>query len=556
MDETVSRQSEALHSYLVGQLDYGKEDFNGALRNFARAGELVVEPVPLLNAKLAELHVRAGQLDEALAESSRARESDPESESIALLHAGILEALERSTEAEAVYQDVLKQHPDANDAYVLLASLYAKRGADDLALTTLKTLVSRAPREPIGHYYLGRYFETAGKTNDAEHSFERAVSLSPENVPLRIDLVRLALKNNKFARARELCSEILERDPNNVVARRVLGQLLIGENKLDEALKHLQVLETVEDDSSETRFKIAVIQIEKQNFPEAVRELNLLLAKSPRHSAARYYLASIYAGSGRRKEAVEELAKLERGDEMFVKGRMFAAFILRQEGDLEGAERSVREAHEVEPDNKSVVSYLVLVLRERARYEAALEVLTAATKRDPNDEKSLFNYGVVLADLGRKDEAIGVMERVVKLSPNYGDALNYIAYHLAEHGRDLARAEDLAKRALQTSPNDGYYLDTLGWVYFQQQRFADAEETLARAVAVSGRDVVIVEHYGDALRSNAKEARALEAYRTALELELESNKRTETEAARRIQGKIDALLAAYPTLNGRGPLGR
>jgi tetratricopeptide (TPR) repeat protein len=556
MDEAVARRSAAMHSYLVGQLDYGKEDFKGALQNFSRAGELVAEPVPILNAKLAELHVRAGQLEEALVESLRARKADPESESIALLHAGILEALERPAEAEVVYQEILKLHPDANEAYILLASLYAKRGADSLALATLKTLVSRAPREPIGHYYLGRYFEAAGKTSDAEQSFERAVSLSPENVSLRIDLVRLALKNKKFDRARELCTQILEREPNNVVARRVLGQLLIGENKLDEALKHLQVLETVEDDSSETRFKIAVIQMEKKNFPEAIRALNLLLAKSPRHSAARYYLASIYAGSGRRKEAVEELAKLERGDEMFIKGRMFAAFIQRQEGDLEGAEQSAREAYDVDPTNKSVASYLVLVLRERKRYAAALDVLTAATERDPTDDKALFNYGVVLADLERKEEAIRVMERVLALSPTYGDALNYVAYHLAEQGRDLARAEELAKRALGTSPNDGYYLDTLGWVYFKQGRFADAEETLARAVAVSGRDVVIVEHYGDALRSNAKEAQALETYRSALELELESNKRLETEVARRIRGKIADIIAANPRLNDRGLLGR
>jgi hypothetical protein len=73
---------------------------------------------------------------------------------------------------------------------------------------------------------------------------------------------------------------------------------------------------------------------------------------------------------------------------------------------------------------------------------------------------------------------------------------------------------------------------------------------------VSGRDVVIVEHYGDALRSNAKEAQALETYRSALELELESNKRLETEVARRIRGKIADIIAANPRLNDRGLLGR
>jgi tetratricopeptide (TPR) repeat protein len=530
-----------MHRYLLGQLAYGQEDFKGALSNFARAGELLQEPEPVLHAKLAELHVRAGNLEQALAESDIALRNDPESKSVQLLRAGILEALDRGAEAEPIYARVIEVHPQTHDAYVLLASLYAKRGANTLAVETLKKLVKRAPNEPIGHYYLGRFYESAGQLVEAQASYERTVKLSPESVPLQIDLVRVTIKNKKLDRAREICGEILETDPNNVAARRVLGQLLIGENKLDEALQHLQVLETVEDDASETRFKIAVIQIEKQNYPEAIRELNLLLAKNPDHSAARYYLASIYAGSGRRREAVDELMKIASGDEIFVKSRMFAGFILRQEGALGEAERVVHGALEKEPENKSVLSYLILVMREAGRYEEAHQLLRRAVEQNPQDEKILFNHAVVLADLERKDEAVAVMERVVEINPRYGDALNFIAYHFAERGIELERAENLSKRALETSPNDGYYLDTLGWIYFRQGRYPDAEEVLSRAVAMTAGDVVIVEHYGDALVKNGKLVRAGEVYRSALESELDANGRKDTEAARRLREKLAAL---------------
>jgi len=541
MDAAVERNSAAMHSYLVGQLAYGKEDFDAALANLARAGELISEPVPILHAKLAELHVRAGNLEKALAESDAALISEPDSESFLLLRAGILEALGRSGDAEPVYAQVIAKYPDAHEASVLLASLYAKRGANDLALDVLKKLVERAPKEPIGHYYLGRFYEAEGKLVEAEASYERSAELTPENVPLQIDLVRVAIKNKKFDRARELCSAILERDSNNVTARRVLGQLLIGENKLDEALTHLQVLESVEDDASETRFKIAVIQIEKQNYQEAIRELNLLLAKTPSHSPARYYLASIYAGSGRRREAIEELRKIEPGQEMFVKSRMFAGFILRQEGDLAGAETVVREAFDKEPDNKSVLSYLVLVLREARRFNEAHELLSVAAKREPVDERILFNYAVVLADLGRTEEAVVVMERVIEMSPRYGDALNFVAYRLAEAGRDLPRAEALSKRALETSPADGYYLDTLGWIYYQSARYTEAEEVLSRAASTSSGDAVVVEHYGDALVKTEKFERAVEVYGAALEGELDGNGRQETDISRRLRAKIESL---------------
>lgn len=547
MDAAVERNSLAMHSYLIGQLAYGREDFDAALANLARAGELITEPVPILHAKLAELHVRAGNLEKALAESEAALTSEPENESFLLLRAGILEALGRPREAEPVYTQVITRYPDSYEAAVLLASLYTKRGANDLALDVLKKLVQRAPKEPIGHYYLGRFYEAEGKLAEAESSYERSASLTPDNTPLQIDLVRIAIKNRKFERARELCSAILERDPNNVTARRVLGQLLIGENKLDEALAHLQVLESVEDDASETRFKIAVIQIEKQNYPEAIRELNLLLAKNPKHSAARYYLASIYAGSGRRREAIDELRKIEPGQEMFVKSRMFAGFILRQEGDLHRAEAVVREALTSEPENKSVLSYLVLVLRESKRFEEAHQLLRVAVEREPVDEKILFNHAVVLADLGRSDEALRAMERVVEMSPRYGDALNFVAYRLAEAGRDLERAEALSKRALETSPNDGYYLDTLGWIYYQSGRYAEAESVLSRAATTSSGDAVVVEHYGDALVKSGKLERAIDVYRAALEGELDGNRQHETDTSRRLRAKIEALRERIPT---------
>jgi tetratricopeptide (TPR) repeat protein len=554
MDESIQRNSEAMHRYLVGELAYGQEDFQAALANFSRAGELLSEPEPILHAKLAELHVRAGNLEQALRESDIALRDDPDGKSLQLLQAGILEGLDRGADAEPIYRRVIELHPDAYEAYVLLASLYAKRSANEQAVQTLKKLVQRAPHEPIGHYYLGRFYEGAGQMTEAEASYERAVKLTPDNITLHIDLIRVAIKNRKFERAREICGALLERDPGNVTARRVLGQLLIGENKLDEALQHLQVLESVEEDASETRFKIAVIQIEKQNYPEAVRELTLVLAKTPEHAAARYYLASIYAGSGRRREAVDELLKIAPADEMFVKARMFAGFILRQEGDLGGAERVVQEALDKEPENKSVLSYLILVLREASRYEEAHALLQRAVARDSSDEKILFNHAVVLADLGRRDEAVEVMERVIAMNARYGDALNFIAYHLAERGVELERAEALSKRALETSPNDGYYLDTLGWIYFRQGRYLDAEELLSRAVSLTSGDVVIVEHYGDALIKNGKIDRGAEVYRAALETELDTNGRKETEVAERLRRKIKSLgdSAEGPARSGGG----
>ena len=138
--------------------------------------------------------------------------------------------------------------------------------------------------------------------------------------------------------------------------------------------------------------------------------------------------------------------------------------------------------------------------------------MAQAAKDFPEDVELRFQHGVVLHDLKRESEAVVKMEQVVEMDPGYSDALNYIAYNLAESGKDLKRALELVKKALESKPEDAYYIDTLGWVYYQMGDYESAEKELSRAVEFSGKDAVILEHYGDVLEKRGKIAEARRVY--------------------------------------------
>lgn len=540
IDGEVDRTSRALHHYLMGQLSYGQENYNEAIVNFTKASELIDTPAPILHVKLAELHVRKGELEEALKESRKALEQQPDNSYNLLLLAGILESSNRDVEAEPIYRKLIERNPDMLDAYILLASLYSKTKENDKAIELLQRLHKRIPNETIVSYYLGRAYESDGKLAEAEKYFLAAYQAESQNIKLAIDLLRIQLKRSKYQAAKSLCEKILEKDPENVIARRVMGELLIGENRLDEAVAHLRVLETVEEDASETRFRIALIQIERQNFQEAVRELSLILAKKPEHSQARYYLASVYAGSGRKKEAVEELFKVKPEEKMYVKSRTLAAFILRQDGDLRRAEQAVREALAADSSNKIVFGYLVLILREQKKYSEAANLLEEALEKTPGDEDYLFSYALVMHDLNKEDASLEYMEKVLASNPKHSDALNYIAYSLAEKGQDLPRAKELVTKALEIKPNDGYYLDTLGWVHYQSGDYPQAVEVLAKAVGATSDDMLIMEHFGDALIKVDQHDKAMDVYRSALAGH-DPQDEEKVEIAERIKQKLSEL---------------
>jgi tetratricopeptide (TPR) repeat protein len=551
LDPELERQSRGIHQYLLGQLHYYEEDFDSAYENFKTSSELLGSSAPLMDVRLAELHLRAGELKEALTVSERALEGDPENVSLMLMHAGILESLDRNEDAIMIYQSIIQRQPELTEAHLLLASTYLKEEQAKEAIKILQPLLEKYPDRSILYYYLGRAYELDNQLALAEQNLIRAYELSPSDTAIVRDVVRVMAKAERYDQARVFCEAALQKHPDDLSLRKLLSQLLIGENKLDEALVHLTQVESLEADPSETRFKIALIHIQRRQFLEAYRELNLVLSSNPDHGDARYYLGTVYASSGYPKEAIEELLKVKIDQDSFVRSRGFAAHLLQESGDQERAEKIAREGLGAPQSEERIelVAFLVQLLQDQQRYDEAEKLLVAELAVNPNDISLRFNYGIILSELNRTEESISAMEQVIERDPQNSEAMNFIAYLLADEGKDLQQAEKLIKQALAIRPNDGFYLDTYGWILYRQQRYEAAEVQLKRAVLNSGSDPVIAEHYGDVLTARKKWREALGAYQGLLQ-QIDSRKLAKTEPGliERVKQKIQTLIAEHPEL--------
>ena len=89
---------------------------------------------------------------------------------------------------------------------------------------------------------------------------------------------------------------------------------------------------------------------------------------------------------------------------------------------------------------------------------------------------------------------------MLDVNPKNAQALNYYGYMLADRGMRLDEARDMIQRALDQEPLNGAYLDSLGWVYFKQNKLEDAEAALRKAVEREPHDPTIRSHLGDVLR--------------------------------------------------------
>ena len=120
---------------------------------------------------------------------------------------------------------------------------------------------------------------------------------------------------------------------------------------------------------------------------------------------------------------------------------------------------------------------------------------------------------------------------MIQLRDDYANAYNYIGYMLAERGIRLDEALEAIQKALELDPENGAYIDSLGWVYFQKGMLDDAIRELERAVQLLDSDPIIHEHLGDAYTKKGDIEKAIEHYEKSLEREFKED----------VQKKLDEL---------------
>jgi tetratricopeptide (TPR) repeat protein len=124
---------------------------------------------------------------------------------------------------------------------------------------------------------------------------------------------------------------------------------------------------------------------------------------------------------------------------------------------------------------------------------------------------------------------------LIQANPKNAEALNYLGYMLADRGVKLDQALDYIKRALELDPNNGAYLDSLGWVYFKLNDLELAQKFLAKALSRIKNDPTIYDHLGDLYFKMGEHSKAEEAWKKAI------SHSSEDEEIAKIKEKIKGI---------------
>ncbi|WP_262694954.1 tetratricopeptide repeat protein [Kordiimonas aquimaris] len=210
---------------------------------------------------------------------------------------------------------------------------------------------------------------------------------------------------------------------------------------------------------------------------------------------------------------------------------------LRRIGQIQQAEDSLRNALRDNPEDANYLTSLGDLLRGKEdfdeailRYSTAIDIMKAAGKEE---WFVYFARGVSYEQAGDWEKAEYDLTRALSLSPNEPSVLNYLGYSWIDRGLYIEKAKGYIEKAVEERPNDGFIIDSLGWVNYLTGDYEEAVKLLEQAVRIEPTDVTINHHLGDAYWQVGREIEARFQWQHAID----SNPKADELA--QLQRKLD-----------------
>jgi tetratricopeptide (TPR) repeat protein len=454
---------------------------------------------PHLRYFFGELLIQAGQLDDAAEQFERCIELDPLNESAYLNLTEVYQGLKQPARALVVAREFSNHLPGSFMAWAQLARLHLAQNQYKEALVPARRAYEMQSQNPNVVQMYAVVLQLNKKTKQAVRIYEQLYRLDPSDEGLTGRMVELYRELGNLESALELLDEMVEQAGENKPAIQIQKALIFWELKRNsDALKLLGDLRQAYPESDRVKYLYGFALERVEKYDDALAVYSSFDDKSTLRGQADVRSISILR---HQKKYDEAIAKAEE--------------LLADEGA-----------------DADVYGLAANAYADAERYKDAIEVLTKGFQKFPAKVRLLFMSGVYHEKAGDIDGCIKVMKDVIRKDATNSSAYNYLGYLYAERGQNLDEAEQLIKKALELKPDDGFYLDSLGWVFYQKGNYKLALEYLQRALKIEPKEGVIMEHVADVKLKQGDLAGAREYYEKALKGDLEPKDKA------RIEGKL------------------
>jgi len=316
------------------------------------------------------------------------------------------------------------------------------------------------------------------------------------------------------AEASTILAQFLAAHPDAPEARQVYARLLVGDGRLDEGRQQFEILLQRSPQNPDPMFALGVLALESEHYAEARGHFEHYLAavgNAPDRDLDLVYENMSRVADGERQfpEALEWLRKV-RGADQLETARERQAFILGRMNRVDEGLKLLDQAPEGTPEERMQrVLARGQLLRDARRYQESYDLLDKALQASPDDTGLLYESAMSAERLDRIDVMETRLRHLLQLRPDYAHAYNALGYSLADRNIRLQEAYQLIDHALALAPDDGFIVDSMGWVQYRLGNLTAARESLTRAFHLKA-DPDVAAHLGEVLWATGDHSAARE----------------------------------------------
>lgn len=495
--------------------------------------------------RLAGEYVKQGMVNEAVKHVKSAVELKPDHVEARMLLGGLYSSLRMYNEALTEYEVVQKLDSQNYDAPMFTGALLAEQKKFAEATVRFDKLAKDAnnPNAHIAWYYLARVRLEENKTDvggKAEHALQQSIAAKPSFADSVLALGSLFESTGRKDKALSLYANFQEKHGPHPLVAEPLAQLYLEREEHGKALQELAVLEASDDEDLNVKVKIASILMYQKRYAESIVKLEDILSKMPSADKVRFYLGAVYEEVQDYRAAIPHFLKIPLASSYFAESRIHASYLYKLVGDSDKAVTTMEEAIKEKPDHAPFYALYASHLDDRREYKKGLAMLEEALSKFPQSAQLHYYLGSMRERTGDRAGTITAMKSVLAIDADHVQAVNFLAYTYAEMGAELEQAEKLARHASELKKNDGYVLDTLGWVLFKRGAYEESVKILEDAHRLQPNEAVIADHLGDAYYYFQMPERAKRLYEKAAALADEDRKAKQREGTSSESSAISA----------------
>ncbi|MEE3317379.1 MAG: tetratricopeptide repeat protein, partial [Pseudomonadota bacterium] len=277
----------------------------------------------------------------------------------------------------------------------------------------------------------------------------------------------------------------------------------------------------------------------------------------PDHVDSLLLSAALLEQLGQHDLATEVYLKVPAGDPAFYVAEIGRAGSLNAAGRPDAATEVLTQLAKAHPEVPVVHVTLGDHFRHQGDWQNAVAAYDKAVDLFTVEERGqwVVYYARATAHerLGNWDKAEPDFLHALDLEPDQPRVLNYLGYSYVEKQEKLDTALDMIERAVAARPDDGYIVDSLGWVLYRLGRYEEAVPHMERAVELMPVDPVVNDHLGDVLWAVGRKVEAEFQWKRALSFVDPDDVPTDLDPDR-VRRKLDVGLDVVRSEEGADPI--